>query len=161
MKNLLRITIVLTIFLSTLNAVGQGKSSKYKCMIQMTNYAGEGAYLVVSLINPVGDYEKTLYVLGSDKKWYKDVKEWHKFYTKKPINISAISGASISGGERSVLVLDLQNSKINSGYSLRFETAVEDQEYHKKDLEFPLTTDNLSGKIEGTNYIRYVRFIPN
>lgn len=161
MKNSFKIITVIILFLSSLNVVAQGKSSKYKCMIQMKNYAGEGSYLVVSLINPAGNYEKTLYVLGSDKKWYKDVKEWHKFYSKKPTNISAISGASISGGERSVLVLDLQTSKINSGYSLRFETAVEDQEYHQKDLEFPLTTDNLSGKIEGTNYIRYVRFIPN
>ena len=30
-------------------------SSKYKCLIQMTNYTGEGAYIVISLLNPQGD----------------------------------------------------------------------------------------------------------
>lgn len=156
-----KIVAVLLLSFITATSLAQRKSTKYKCMVQMTNYPGEGAYLVISLINPTGAYEKTLYVMGSDKKWYKDVKEWHKFYSKKPSNISAISGASVSGGERSVVVLELEDAKVNAGYSLRFETAVEDQKYHMKDIEFPITKENLSGKIEGTNYIRYVRFSPN
>ena len=53
-------------------------------MLQMSNYMGEGAYIVVSLVNAKGEYEKTLYVMGDDKKWYKTLKEWHKFYSKKP-----------------------------------------------------------------------------
>lgn len=158
---LFKIVAVLLLSFITATSFAQRKSTKYKCMVQMTNYPGEGAYLVVSLINPAGAYEKTLYVMGSDKKWYKDVKEWHKFYSKKPSNISAISGASVSGGERSVVVLELEDAKVNAGYSLRFETAVEDQKYYMKDIEIPITKENLSGKIEGTNYIRYVRFSPN
>ncbi|WP_025763304.1 DUF2271 domain-containing protein [Dyadobacter tibetensis] len=136
-------------------------TSKYKCMIQMTNYLGEGAYIVISLINPKGAYEKTLYVLGPDKEWYNSLKEWHKFQAKKPTNISAITGASVTGGDRAVNVLEIESSKINSGYSLRFESAVEDKKYHMKDLEVPLTTEGLAAKSEGAGYIRYVRFSPN
>jgi hypothetical protein len=135
--------------------------TKYKCMIQMTNYVGEGAYIVVSLIDPKGAYEKTLRVMGSDKKWYKDVKEWYKFYAKKPTNISAITGASVSGGDRSVTVLEIDDSKLDAGYKIRFETAVEDKEYYVKDLEIPLTKEAISGKTDGKNYIRYVRFSAN
>ena len=135
-------------------------TSKYKCMIQMTNYLGEGAYVVISLINPKGAYEKTLYVMGADKKWYKTIKEWNKFYLKQP-NISAVTGASVTGGDRSVNVIELDKSKINAGYKLRFESAVEDQKYHVKDLEIPLTTATLAGKSDGTGYIRYVRFSAN
>jgi len=135
--------------------------TKYKCMIQMTNYVGEGAYIVVSLIDPKGAYEKTLRVMGSDKKWYKDVKEWYKFYAKKPTNISAITGASVSGGDRSVTVLEIEDSKLDAGYKIRFETAVEDKEYYVKDLEIPLTKEAIAGKTDGTNYIRYVRFSAN
>ncbi|MGI4022157.1 MAG: DUF2271 domain-containing protein [Janthinobacterium lividum] len=134
---------------------------KYKCMIQMTNYMGEGAYIVISLIDNKGAYEKTLYVLGSDKKWYKTLKEWNKFYLKKPANISAITGASVTGGDRSVNVIDIENAKINAGYKIRFESAVEDKNYNVKDLEVPLTTEALSAKNEGTGFIRYVRFSPN
>jgi hypothetical protein len=138
-----------------------GASTKYKCMVQMTNYMGEGAYVVVSLINPQGAYEKTLYVMGSDKQWYNSLKEWYKFHAKKPANISAITGASVTGGDRSVTVLEIETAKINAGYKLRFESAVEDKPYHVKDVEVPLTTEGLSSKTDGTGYIRYVRFSAN
>ena len=163
MKKYLKICLVfLFIAFGFSNANAQkSESTKYKCMVQMTNYVGEGAYIIVSLIDPKGAYEKTLYIMGSDKKWYRDLKEWHKALSKKTTNVSAISGASVSGGDRSVTVLEIENSKLNSGYSLRFESAVENQEYHVKDLEFLLTTENVSGKNEGTGYIRYVRFSPN
>ncbi len=143
-------------------SIAQNAGSKqYKCMIQMTNYAGEEAYIVVSLINPKGAYEKTIYMFAKNNKWYKDLEEWHQFSKKKPANISAITGASVAGGDRSIKVFEIENSKINKGYKLRFEVAVEDKEYHVKDLEFPLTTANVSGKIDGTGYIRYVRMSPN
>ena len=162
MKNFLKIAFVVAFICNSFTSVAQkSEVVKYKCMVQMTNYPGEGAYVVVSLIDPNGAYEKTLYMMGPDKKWYKDLKEWNKFQTKKPANISAISGASVSGGDRSVTVLEIEKSKINAGYSLRFESAVENQEYHIKDLQFELTTDNLAKKNEGTGYIRYVRLSAN
>ena len=55
------------------------QSSKYKCMLQMISYEGEAAYVIISLVNPKGEYEKTLSVLGPDKKWYNTLKEWYKF----------------------------------------------------------------------------------
>jgi uncharacterized protein DUF2271 len=136
----------------------QKASAKYKCMVQMTNYMGEGAYVVVSLMDPKGNYEKTLYVMGADKEWYPDVKEWHKALGKKKENISAITGASVAGGDRGIMNLEIETSKINKGYKLRFETAVEDKQYHVKDLEVPLTTEALAARSDGTGYIRYVRF---
>jgi hypothetical protein len=136
-------------------------TSKYKCMVQMSNFMGEGAYLVISIIDSKGAYDKTLYVLGSDKRWYSSLKEWNKFYKKKPAGISAITGASVTGGDRSVNVIEIENSKINKGYKLRFESAVEDKNYYVKDVEIPLTTETLSAKNEGTGFIRYVRFSAN
>lgn len=157
MRKIYLIIIVVVMALSHQNtAVAQ--AARYKCMIQMTNYMGEKAYLVVSLINKDGSYSKTLSVLGGDKKWYPDIKEWHKAYKKKPTNISAVTGASIAGGDRSVVALNLEKDKINTGYKLRFETAVEDKPYHVKDVEIPLTTGALAAKTDGTGYIRYVRF---
>ncbi|WP_295772431.1 DUF2271 domain-containing protein [uncultured Mucilaginibacter sp.] len=150
--------------LASLFIIGQNASAqtnKYKCMVQMSNYMGDGAYVVISLINNKGAYEKTLYVLGSDKKWYNSLKEWHKFYKAKPTNISAITGASVTGGDRSVNVIEVEQSKINAGYKIRFESAVEDKKYNVSDVEVPLTTEGLSAKTEGTGYIRYVRFSAN
>jgi hypothetical protein len=156
--------ILVTIFLSgTLTtSAQQNNTTKYKCIIQMTNYVGEGAYVVVSLMNPKGGYEKTLRVFGSDKKWYSDLIQWNKFQTKTKANLSAITGASVSGGNRSSTIIEIENSKINAGYSIRFETAVEIQEYIVKDIEFELTSENLGVKKEGKDgYIQYIRLIAN
>ncbi|WP_447640954.1 MULTISPECIES: DUF2271 domain-containing protein [Chitinophagaceae] len=136
----------------------EAQTTAYKCMIQMTNYLGEGAYIVVSVVDKDGNYDKTLYVLGSDRKWYKTLKEWDKAYKKKPTNISAITGASVSGGDRTVVTLNIDNAQINTGCKLRFESAVEDKPYYTKDVEIPLTTEALATKTDGSGYIRYVRF---
>jgi len=155
MKSILKISLIAVICLLSFQATAQ--TSKYKCMLQMSNYMGEGAYIVVSLINAKGEYDKTLYVMGDDKKWYKTLKEWHKFYSKKPTDISAKTGASVTGGDRSITTLEIEDSKINKGYKLRFESAVEDQKYYVTDLEIPLTTEGISAKTDGKGYIRYVR----
>lgn len=135
-------------------------SSKYKCMIQMKNYDGEGAYIVISLLNPKGEYEKTLYVQGDDQEWYHDITEWWSFHGKVRSNIDAITGATISGGNRAISIIKIPNDKINKGYKIRFESAVEDQEYYKDDVEFDLNSENIKSKIEGNGFIRYVRMIP-
>jgi hypothetical protein len=155
MKSLLKKTLVALIILLSFQVTAQTR--KYKCMLQMSNYVGEGAYIIVSLINAKGEYEKTLYVMGDDKKWYKTVKEWHKFQSKKSENISAKTGASVTGGDRSITTIEIDESKINKGYKLRFETAVEDNKYYVSDAEIPLTTEGLAAKTEGKGYIRYVR----
>ena len=156
MKSFLKISLLTLISFFSFQATAQ--TSKYKCMLQMSNYVGEGAYIVVSLINPKGEYEKTLYVMGDDKKWYKTIKEWHKFQSKKQENISAKTGASVTGGDRSITTIEIEDAKINKGYKLRFESAVEDNKYYVADAEIPLTTEGLAAKTDGKGYIRYVPF---
>jgi hypothetical protein len=156
MKSIFKIALT-SALICLISFQASAQASKYKCMLQMSNYMGEGAYIVVSLINPKGEYEKTLYVMGDDKKWYNSLKEWNKFQTKKPVDISAKTGASVTGGDRSMTTIEIEDSKINKGYKLRFESAVEDQKYHVNDVEIPLTTEGLAAKTEGKGYIRYVR----
>ncbi|MEZ0182289.1 MULTISPECIES: DUF2271 domain-containing protein [Flavobacterium] len=156
MKSILKIALTGAL-ICLISFQANAQTSKYKCMLQMANYMGEGAYIVVSLVNANGDYEKTLYVMGDDKKWYKSLKEWNKFQTKKNEDISAKTGASVTGGDRSITTIEIDNSKINKGYKLRFESAVEDQKYYVSDLEIPLTTEGLAAKTDGKGYIRYVR----
>jgi hypothetical protein len=154
MKLLFKLTFAFALFL-TLKT--QAQEAKYKCLLQTTNYKGLEAYVVVSLINPSGQYEKTLYVMGPDKQWYNGFKEWHKQMAKKNEKLSAITGASIAPGDRSITTITIDESKLDKGYKLRFETAVEDQNYHVTDVEIPLTTVGLTQKTEGKGYIRYVK----
>jgi hypothetical protein len=156
MKSILKIAFT-AVLICLLSFQASAQTSKYKCMLQMSNYVGEGAYVVVSLINAKGEYEKTLYVMGDDKKWYNTLKEWNKYQTKKKENISAKTGASVTGGDRSITTLEIEDSKINKGYKLRFESAVEDNKYYATDVEIPLATEGIADKTDGKGYIRYVR----
>ena len=133
------------------------QSSKYKCMIQMNSYEGEAAYVIISLINPAGAYEKTLSVLGTDKQWYNTLKEWHKFQAKTKEKLSAVTGASVGGGDRAMRTIEIADAKLNKGYKLRFESAVEEQKYHVADVEIPLTTEAVTEKANGKGYIRMVK----
>lgn len=133
------------------------QTSKYKCMIQMTAYQGEKAYVIVSLVNPKGEYEKTLAVLGPDKQWFNTLKEWYKFQTKTREKINTVTGASVGGGDRAVRTLEIDDSKLNKGYKLRFESAVEEQKYHVKDVELAVTPEGLVKRTEGSGYIRFVK----
>ncbi|WP_303316827.1 DUF2271 domain-containing protein [Flavivirga abyssicola] len=135
------------------------ETTTYKCMIQMTNYSGEGAYVIISLLNPEGEYDKTLYVQGDDDEWYSEITAWWKFHGKRRADIDAITGATISGGGRMISVIEIENSKIDTGYKIRFETVVENQEYYKDDVEFELTSETIKNKIKGKGFIRYVRMM--
>ncbi|WP_430905928.1 DUF2271 domain-containing protein [Maribacter sp. 2-571] len=137
------------------------ETQQYKCMIQLTNYTGEGAYVVVSLLDVKDAYLETLYVQGDDKEWYRDIEEWWKnlYGTKRP-DIDGITGETVTGGQRKMVLLNIPKDKIDKGYKIRFESAVEDQDYFKDDVEFELTSENLNSKKEGKGFIRYVRMLP-
>ncbi|MCL7987338.1 DUF2271 domain-containing protein [Sphingobacterium sp. lm-10] len=156
MNTTVKILLALALGLGFMSSVA-AQSSKYKCMIQMNAYEGEAAYVIISLINPQGGYEKTLSVLGPDKQWYNTLKEWDKFQNKTKEKLHAVTGASVGGGDRAVKVLEIDNDKLNKGYKLRFESAVEEQKYHTADAEVSLTTDGITARTNGKGYIRFVK----
>lgn len=158
---ILKYITMLLIIAFTAVSFKSNDSTKYKCMIQMKNYTGEGAYVVISLMNPEGKYEKTLYVHGDDEEWYHDITQWWKnLFGKKRPNLDAITGATLSGGKRAITILEIEKEKLDKGYKLRFETAVEDQEYYADDIEFELNSANVKSKKEGKGFIRYIRMMP-
>ena len=162
LKKIIAVTIGLVIIFSFQLINEDNTSTKYKCMVQLTNYTGEGAYIAISLLGTDGQYLKTLRILGDEEEWYPDLTDWWSFHTgaKKP-GLDAVTGATIGGGERSIFAIEIENDLLDAGNNIRFETAVEDQKYFKEDLQFPLTSENVNGKFEGTGYIRYVRMIPS
>ena len=161
MKSFKYLCLVTCLSLMAFSSLNKSESSqKYKCMIQMKNYEGEGAYIVISLVNPKGEYEKTVYVQGDDEKWYQDITEWWNFQSKVDENIDAITGATISGGNRTISIIEIPDDKLNKGYKIRFETSVEQQKHYIDDVEFRLTTETVNSRVEGKGFIRYIRILP-
>ena len=100
-------------------------SIRLKCMIQMNDYQGFGAYIIISLINPEGNYEETLFVQGKDKEWYSELSYWWRFYRKTRNNIEAKT--------------DLATSLINFGLSPEFVAeqmlSMETPKYARLDMD--------------------------
>lgn len=160
MKKIFVITLLLVSAISLVAFTQAPDTLNYKCMIQLTNYEGEGAYLVVSVIDEENNYVETLYVQGDDAEWYRDLSAWWKnLYGIKRPTLDGIVGETVTGGQRKMTILKIPADKIDAGYKLRFESAVEDHEYYVDDVEFDLTTANLASKKEGKGYIRYIRMI--
>ena len=130
-----------------------------RCLIQLTNYGGEGAYIAVSLLDEADAYVETLYVGGFEEEWYPDLTEWYKFYDDDWESIDGITGASIQSGGRKITSLAIPMDKLDAGYKLRFETAVEDESYYSEDVVVDLTNETINQTIEGSGYIRMVRMI--
>ncbi len=147
--------------LMSFNASNEVETVSYKCLIQTINYNGEGAYIIVSLMDPEGNYDETLYILGEDPEWYHMIDEWWSFFGKKRRSTDGITGATIAGGERKVFVLEIPSDKFDTGYKLRFETSVEDQKYFPADLEIYLNGELGADKYEGSGYIQQVRLVKN
>ncbi|WP_107039642.1 DUF2271 domain-containing protein [Brumimicrobium mesophilum] len=165
MKNILILGLICAnLTMNSFYSNAQTVGGEYKCLIQLKNYQGEGAYIAVSVVNSKGEYVETLRVLGDDHEWYPDIKSWYAFRNKNrhQPRLDGVTGATIGSGERSVVSLKINQKYIDKGYSLRFETAVEDKSYHVKDVVVSLSNDQLKlGKYEGKEgYIRQIRLIP-
>jgi len=137
------------------------ENKNVKCLIQLTNYGGEGAYVVVSLLDSTEAYKQTLYVGGFEEEWYPDLSEWYEFYDDDWESIDGITGASIQSGGRKITSLKIPTDKLDAGFKLRFETAVEDESYYSRDVEVDLTNESINQTIQGTGYIRMVRMMTN
>jgi uncharacterized FAD-dependent dehydrogenase len=154
MKYIFRLLLVVFLLVSQ---VVNAQTAKYKCNLQMVNYDGKKAYIVVSLVDAKNNHVKTLYMMGKEEQWYDSLKDWEKSQRKKPENLSAITGASIGGGARTTISLSLDESLINKGYKIKFESAVEDEKHYATDVVVPYTTKGIVEKVEGKGYIRFVK----
>ena len=162
--------ILFVIFLSLLSFFSIKKEEatiQIKCMLQMIDYRGEGAYFVISVVDANDNYLKTLYVMGNDKTWFSDMKAfWQHLRANELLTderfyplIDGISGATISGGQRRIFPLQIPVELLNKGNRLRFETAVEDKGYHTEDVALDLNLTALGENYQGSGFIQQIKFL--
>jgi hypothetical protein len=138
-----------------------------KCMVEMIEYRGEGAYFSISVINRNDEYLKTIYVLGTDKTWFSEMKSFWVNLKKNNLFmdddfyplIDGISGPTISGGEKRILQLKIPKKLFNESNYLRFETAVEDKGYHTNDINISLNENNMNKLHQGNGFIKNIKFV--
>lgn len=159
--------LILSVFFSLISFTMKEKTINVKCMVQMLEYRGEAAYVAISVVNADGEYVKTLYVMGNDKTWFSDMKAFWKhlrandLYTDDTFYpmIDGITGATLSGGRKRVIPLNIPVILLDKGYTLRFETAVEDKGYHTNDVSLDFSESGLNKSYTGSGFIQHIKFL--
>ena len=127
-------------------------------LVQLNEYAGDEAYFALYLVKPDGKYDHTLWLSGPEKVWWPQTARWWGYFSRNPQDVDAITGASTPSGGRAVMHIDLDPALIDSGYKLRIETSVDQNENYQDDAEVDLTSANQRVKTPGTGYVRYIRY---
>ena len=159
MKRISTILFAVTLIWLSFGFKSKSSTISHKCLIQLTNYTGEAAYMVVSLVDQNGKYIKTLQVFGKEKRWWDDITSWFKHLTGSKEKVDGVTGASITSGDRKIITVSTSEEYFNKNFRLRFETAVENQDYKEKDVEIEYKDENTGKNINGSKYIRYVKLI--
>tara|TARA_B100000900_G_scaffold335819_1_gene297441 strand:+ start:9807 stop:10184 length:378 start_codon:yes stop_codon:yes gene_type:complete len=123
----------------------------------MKNYEGNGAYIIVSLLDENKEYIRTLQIIGDDPEWYNEIDSWWAFFGKTKQKVDAITGATLSAGQRRVITFSINKLPKNS--YIRFETAVEENLYYESEVDVAINELAKKQEYEGTGYIRYLKFI--
>lgn len=149
--------ILLTLTLSLLTALGATAQTNYKCTVQMKGYDGLQAYMAVSLVDSKGEHVRTLRIFGPQRRWYTGMSKWYAAWRKQKEQTDAVTGASIAAGDRQTFAFSLKDGLLDKGYSIRFDSSVEDQDNHEGDAIVPVTTAELTKRVEGKGYIKMVK----
>ena len=128
-------------------------AAQIKIDLAMKSYSGSRAYLVAYVVDAGGQYVSTLYAAGDREKYLAHMDRWYRMYRRSRGNIDGTTGASMGSTDRVSLQLDIPDSMLNSGMTLRVETAVENQYYVPDDAAIALDDAHNGQTAAGTTYL--------
>ena len=116
-------------------------------------YGGDGAYVVLYIVDSAGAYQGTLWMAGGKAKYYHHLSDWERASGGSTAEIDGITGASVGAGKTLKITLDLADTLIDGGFELRIDTAVEDMRDNPSDVVAPLTTAGNGKPVAGRGYV--------
>ncbi len=90
----------------------------------LKNYGGDGAYVVLYVVDAAGSYQGTLWMAGGKAKYYRHLSDWQRASGDSTAEIDGITGASVGAGRTLTITLDLADTLIDGGFEVRVDTAV-------------------------------------
>jgi hypothetical protein len=131
-------------------------AAQIKVDLAMKSYGGNRAYLVAYVVDANGQYVSTLYVAGDREKYLAHMDRWYRMFRRSRGNVDGTTGASMGSTDKVSVTLDVPDSMLNSGMTLRVETAVEGQYYVPDDAAIALDDAHNGQSAAGTTYLETV-----
>lgn len=126
--------------------------------VDLNRYGGDGAYLVLYVRDPGGDYVGSLWMAGKKSKYYKHLDAWHRATGGDRAQVDGITGASVGQGRTLEVTLDLKDALFDAGYTLHVDASVEDMRDSPNEVAIPLTSDGAGRATGGRRYVDTVRY---
>lgn len=121
--------------------------------VDLSNYGGNGAYLVLYVTNAQGAYVGTLWMAGGKSKYYQHLANWYRATGGSPAEIDGITGASVGPGRSLEISVDLADALFDAGYTLHVDAAVEDMRDSPNEIAVPLTNSGVGAPVSGRRYV--------
>jgi len=125
---------------------------------QLTNYGGDGAYVVMYVTDRAGRYQGTLWMAGAKAKYYRHLSAWYRMTGNGGARIDGITGASVGAGRTLRATLDVADTLIDAGYEIHVDTAVENMNENPSEVVVPLTTSGAGKAVTGRGYVKSFRY---
>lgn len=138
---------------TALTVPGLAMARQVTLTVNMANYGGNNAFLVVYLIDAQGKYAQTLWMAGGRAKYYRHLTDWYRTTGGNPGDISGITGASVGSGRQLKVTVDLADALLDAGYQLHVDSAVEDMRESPSEITMPLTAAGAGKPARGQRYI--------
>ncbi len=124
--------------------------------VVMNSYRGNSAYLAAYIVDGSGRYVSTVLTAGTRSKYLADLSRWNRMFQRAGGKVDGTSGASIGSGQSISTQVEIPDSMLNAGYTLRIETAVENQRYLPDEAAVTIV-DAINGiAMGGSGYVRSV-----
>ncbi|MDP2079727.1 MAG: DUF2271 domain-containing protein [Pseudotabrizicola sp.] len=146
-------TLALLALTTALTLPGLAVARPVTLTTTLSNYGGDGAYLVLYVTDPSGAYAGTLWMAGDKSKYYEHMSDWYRATGGDPAQINGITGASVGAGRTLEITLDLQDALFDAGYTLHIDAAVEDMRDSPREVSVPLTAAGAGQAVAGRRYI--------
>ncbi|MEO8241942.1 MAG: DUF2271 domain-containing protein [bacterium] len=121
--------------------------------LKMAGYSGRPAFLVAYVVDGNGRYVSTLYAAGSNGRYFEHFDRWFRMFSRARRGVDGTTGASMGSGDGTSVSVDVPDSVLNAGYTLRLESAVESQYYVPDEAEVPLDDAHNGSAISGKSYV--------
>jgi hypothetical protein len=119
----------------------------------LKDYGGDGAYLVLYVVDGTGTYQGTLWMAGGSAKYHRHLSDWQNASGGSTAEIDGITGASVGAGRTLTITVDLADTLLDAGYEVRIDTAVEDMRDNPSDVSAPLTSNGNGKAFAGRGYV--------
>ncbi|RQH07153.1 DUF2271 domain-containing protein [Paraburkholderia dinghuensis] len=124
---------------------------------QLSNYGGDGAYVVTYVTDRAGRYKGTLWMAGDKAKYYKHLRDWYRM-SGGGAKVDGITGASVGAGKTLRVTVDIADALIDAGYEVHIDTAAEKMSENPSEVVVPLTTSGTAKPFKGRGFVKSFRY---